>query len=429
MDTVIDETESEFMTIVKKNDITELRKYFKEQNFTLNEFYDLVKANKKSLKKYLKSKEASSDIKMFFMRFVGEKRKNIIEILKHDSLVELKQYIIENNISLKGYNTRDFDLLLTSIENNVSPEVMKYVIKQCQYTTFNYTIQNSSVSILQRTPIFSAIAKNNFSIAKLLIECGADVNYSNGDLLYCLYYLDLIEPGNLKFILNHGINLDIILEFISFLIKDSPFTIQNIPDLLKVIISHYIYSNSLILMFLLNYKNRIPLSTEKIQEEIENEANKIIKDQFYQEAVYYEFEDGIELLLGSDVRDKIPIYNKIKEYKKQGTYSEEEYDDEGEEEEEGEREEGNDEIENNNNNNNNINNDNDNNDNNNNNNNNINNDNDNYDNNNNNSNNNSNDNDNNNNNNNNNDNDNNNNNNNNNNNSNDNDNNNNLSES
>ncbi|OUM63277.1 hypothetical protein PIROE2DRAFT_10245 [Piromyces sp. E2] len=269
---------------------------------------------------------------MFFMRFVGEKRKIIIEILKHDSLVELKQYIIENNISLKGYNTRDFDLILTSIANNVSPDVMRYIIKQCQYTTFNYTINNSSVSVLERTPIFSAISKNNFPIAKLLIENGADVNYSNGDILYCLYYLDLIETGNLKFILNNGLKLDIVLEFISFLIKDSPFTIQNIPDLLKVILSHYIYSNSLILMFLLNYKNQIPLSTKTIQEEIENEANRIIKDKFYQEAVYYEFEEGIELLLGSDVRDKTEVFNKIKEYKKQGTYTEEEYEEEEEEE-------------------------------------------------------------------------------------------------
>ncbi|ORX46462.1 hypothetical protein BCR36DRAFT_585277 [Piromyces finnis] len=89
--------------------------------------------------------------------------------------------------------------------------------------------------------------------------------------------------------------------------------------------------------FLLKYKNKIPLSTYKIQEEIENEVNKVIKDQFYREAVYYEFEDGIKLFLGSDVRNKTEIFNKIKEYKKFGTYSEE--NEEGSDKEEEEREE------------------------------------------------------------------------------------------
>jgi len=83
MDTPIEEVKrNDFMEVVKQNDVAIVKDYFKERNFTLNEFYALVKANRKELTKFIKNRDSSRDIKYFFMKFIGEKRKIVIDIAK-----------------------------------------------------------------------------------------------------------------------------------------------------------------------------------------------------------------------------------------------------------------------------------------------------------------------------------------------------------
>ncbi|KAG4091623.1 hypothetical protein H8356DRAFT_1430277 [Neocallimastix lanati (nom. inval.)] len=288
-------------------------------------FIDIIKRND-----IIKSK-SSPDVSLFFMKFVGEKRKNIIDIIKKNDPKILNFYIMENNIKLKEYNTRDFDILLSSIDNNVSLEMINFIIEECQYQNFNYTICNPKINVLKRTPLFSAIFSNNYHIADLLIKHNADINYSDGDILYYLFYLDLLEIKNLKYLLNSGINTELIITFISFLIKNYPYTDQPITEFINTIFTHYIYSNEFVLKFLLSYKNKEALTTKEIQEKIDKVTTLIIKDKFYEEAVYYEFNEALEILLKNDPRNKTEILIKIEKYKSQGSYHDDEEEDEDEE--------------------------------------------------------------------------------------------------
>jgi len=329
MDTINDKNEL-FIDIIKRNDVKEIKEYFKKNNISLNKFYEIIKKNKKVIKKIIKSK-SSPDVSLFFMKFVGEKRKNIIDIIKKNDPKILNFYIMENNIKLKEYNTRDFDILLSSIDNNVSLEMINFIIEECQYQNFNYTICNPKINVLKRTPLFSAIFSNNYHIADLLIKHNADINYSDGDILYYLFYLDLLEIKNLKYLLNSGINTELIITFISFLIKNYPYTDQPITEFINTIFTHYIYSNEFVLKFLLSYKNKEALTTKEIQEKIDKVTTLIIKDKFYEEAVYYEFNEALEILLKNDPRNKTEILIKIEKYKSQGSYHDDEEEDEDEE--------------------------------------------------------------------------------------------------
>ncbi|ORX77877.1 hypothetical protein BCR32DRAFT_295345 [Anaeromyces robustus] len=324
----VKERSDNFIELIKRNDIKEIKEYFKRNHVSLNDFYTLIKTNKEVFSKVILDKNTSKEIQIFFMKFVGIKRKKITDLIKKKNLDDLKNYVLNRNIVLKDYNTRDFDLLLFSIENSASVEITRYIIEQCQYQTFNYSICNSSISPIKRTPLFCAICNNEYKLADILLEYKADINYSDGDILYYLFYLDLLECKNLRYVLKSGIKIEYIIDYFSFLIKNSPYTMEPVTPYLKTILNHYIYNTSFILYYLLVYKNKEPLSTQVIHEKIEKETNIIIKDDFYKDAVYYEYNEALEMLLKYDPRDKTELQTKIEEYKKLGSYIDEEEDSE-----------------------------------------------------------------------------------------------------
>ncbi|ORX51531.1 hypothetical protein BCR36DRAFT_351434 [Piromyces finnis] len=68
-----------------------------------------------------------------------------------------------------------FDILIYAIKNNAFLDIIKYIIEKTPYTELNYGVKEHHKSF--KIPLFEAIAKNNFKIADLLIEKGADLNY------------------------------------------------------------------------------------------------------------------------------------------------------------------------------------------------------------------------------------------------------------
>ena len=98
----------------------------------------------------------------------------ICEIIKNGNINDLEIFINKYNVSLHQYTNNSFDILIYAIKNNVSIDMIKYIIEKAPYKNLNYTIKEDNNSI--GTPLFLSLAQNKFEIADLLIENGADIN-------------------------------------------------------------------------------------------------------------------------------------------------------------------------------------------------------------------------------------------------------------
>ncbi|KAG4084325.1 hypothetical protein H8356DRAFT_1436267 [Neocallimastix lanati (nom. inval.)] len=177
------------------------------------------KKNNKDKKNKLLNSIDNKALKIRIKKFLSRK-KDIIKILKRNSLSEFKKFIKENNITLKKLNNKNFDILISAIECDVSNEIISYIIKQVNYNTLNYCFQCKSneykYSFNENIPLFTAIAKNKFDIANLLLQNKANMCFDCNIFEY-LNYHDLMNKDNLKFILKNEIDTN------SKVSKDSPF--------------------------------------------------------------------------------------------------------------------------------------------------------------------------------------------------------------
>jgi len=238
------------------------------------------------------------------------KRKKIIEIIKRDEITELEIYITKNNIQLNEFNNENFDLLIYSLKHYASFQIINFIINQCQYTTLNYTFQEYG------TPLFLAVARQEFKIADLLIKYNADINFKissfnrkNVGIIYYLYRINCLYNENLKYILDKDFNIESITDN---LINDLVSNHKN--DNLEIIFKHYIFDNAFILSLLNIYKNKTSLSRKQLQDITINEKNKIqINEYMYFNAIKKRNYDAIRILLYNDGSgDK--ILEKINKY-------------------------------------------------------------------------------------------------------------------
>eukprot|EP00833_Pecoramyces_ruminatium_P014777 jgi/Orpsp1_1/1188809/evm.model.d7180000067349.1 len=169
-------------------------------------------SNNKNIKflNSIENKELKTKIEKFLSR-----KKDIIEILKKNDLKEFQKFINENNIILKNLNYKKFDILIIAIECGVSSEIINYIINQVNYDTLNYCfdiINNENNEYKYRfkknIPLFTAIAKNNFDIANLLLQNKANMNFNIDDNNFNIFqYLNdhkIMNKKKLMFILNNG---------------------------------------------------------------------------------------------------------------------------------------------------------------------------------------------------------------------------------
>eukprot|EP00833_Pecoramyces_ruminatium_P012052 jgi/Orpsp1_1/1186084/evm.model.c7180000096798.1 len=268
------------------------------------------------------------------MDSLNDKFIKVYKIIEKDNVNELQRYIEDNKIELKKFNNDKFDMLIWVIEIQSSVAMVEFIIHQCQYHNLQYTFyfdrefEGKYYSFFNefvtyegiKTPLFSAIAFNNYEVANLLIKHNADINYTIKNrnhqdiniLLYLNHIYDL-NSKNLKFILNHGFKLqgitpDLISDLISMRYED---------NLLEMIFKHYLYTNNFVINLLYFYKNKAQVSNSQLKEYILKEKSKIqITDLMYEDAFEISLEkmDIIELLLDFDTREPEEVFNKLDIY-------------------------------------------------------------------------------------------------------------------
>jgi len=165
-------------------------------------------------------------------------RVEILEYIENDNLFELKNYVSNYDIDLKDINNENFDLLINTIEKNVSIKIIQYILHHCEYETLNYIIKENNH---EYTPLLTALSENKFEIADFLIENKADINYPSHNVIEYLKTNNNLNKNNLKYILNKGYKIKYItVNLIESLIKD----LQN--KLLEIILKHYKYDQNFI---------------------------------------------------------------------------------------------------------------------------------------------------------------------------------------
>ncbi|ORY84554.1 ankyrin [Neocallimastix californiae] len=231
-----------------------------------------------------------------------EKHRNfIVDLLKEvdeeeiHNLITLKSYIKNNNVDLKSLNNKDFDIVIFSIESNAATEIIKFIIEQF--------------------PLFSAIKKENFEIADLLIQYNADINYLANDKQNVAVYLydcyHCIYKPELKYILKKGFFVN---GFTTNLINDIILDGYNF-NLLKSIFNFRIFDEAFVLNLLSIYKNKFKLSKKQLNSLIRKEKSKIkIEDSMYENVLRCEHYESLVLLLKYDSDEPFVILDKIQKY-------------------------------------------------------------------------------------------------------------------
>jgi len=299
-----------------KNDIS-----LKELERTVNEVknYLLTLSLEYSLihKYIVKKKDILLNNNLSYIEnYIEQKRKiiynKITKIIKRNNINEFKEFIRKNEIDISDICTSNFDLLIYAIENNISSDITEYIIHQ--YPTLNYYIFTTEEgSEVEKSPLSSAIAEDNFQLADMLLYHNADINYKlfYNDIIKNLTINKLLDDKNLRYILYNGFNVNHInLEssLICELIKAS------YPGyFIEIIFKHFIFDNSFILNLLHIYKNKKNLSQQQLRDVIKKEKSKIaIKDKWYNTAIEYEAIDVIDIFIEYDIRKEDAILNLIK---------------------------------------------------------------------------------------------------------------------
>jgi len=218
------------------------------------------------------------------------------------------------------------DILIQAIENNASYKMIQLILKYGPYNNLNYTFNENKLlkshyETLNGTfggyyqykpPLFIALLKNNFRVAELLIENKADINYFTHfeNIVDYLYNRNGLTTKNLRFILSKGVRPEYFFMSIPTFIKD----FKN--EFLEIIFKHYLLNNSFILNLINIYKSRKSLSCKQLKEVLRKEKNKIyIHELSYKAAIETENFEAILLLLENDGKEEENILEVINDYK------------------------------------------------------------------------------------------------------------------
>ncbi|ORX64730.1 ankyrin [Anaeromyces robustus] len=199
---------------------------------------------------------------------IHKKRDDLLSSIKDNksnfikSKILFEEFIKNNNINIKEINTYDFDMLIYAIKNNFPTEFIKYIIGIFDYKNFNYTVKDQS-------PLMVCISFNNFEIADLLLEKGADINY-NGEY-------SMLDTQNVKYLLKKGYKNS--YNLINRYIYKNIISIKK--ELVEIIIQHYFYNKELIKVLLNIYSIKKALTVKDLQKILSVFAKEVFNDDIY----------------------------------------------------------------------------------------------------------------------------------------------------
>jgi len=236
--------------------------------------------------------------------------KNIIEREDEENRIKrIRDFVFKNFVYIKFINDKNFDTLIYSIENDFSMEEISFIIENFKYENLNLYIydENNGNNGMYKVPLFSAIARNKFDIADLLIENGADIKYkipvyNNGNIF--AYLIDItynfrknnlddnnfgLNYRNIEYIFGKNFKLNnsdskVIYKLIEECIEPTDKNIDTsleIFDLIRKIFNEYIFDSSFMKKIIKMYRNN-DITKEKLEELINIEKRKIdIEDEYY----------------------------------------------------------------------------------------------------------------------------------------------------
>ncbi|ORX85013.1 ankyrin [Anaeromyces robustus] len=265
----------------------------RELDIILNELYQLLNHNEIKIKILTRNiyngelpiKNINNSYFLKNLSINENIKKQVLNLIKMNDVNKLCHYIKNNDISLLYYNNLHFDIIMYAIENNCSLKMIKYLITTLNYK-LNYLINYKNILKLpQISPLYFAIEKNNFKIAKLLLNSGADIDYkidnnNNNNIM------DIFLCHNNKFLNNKGSTKKLIFLLNHYYyISPKKFNyyiteICNKFDYFIDILQYYIYNTSFILKLLQINKNKEQLSDKSLKKLLyENgKSTKIIVD-------------------------------------------------------------------------------------------------------------------------------------------------------
>jgi len=237
-----------------------------------------------------------------------EKKNQITNCINNNNLVQLKKYVDDDNYKLEELNKdSDFDLLIYSIENNTTVEIIDYIIKQCKYESLNYTFFNQEYG--RKSPLLSSLFNNNFDIANYLIKNGADTNYNlcSFDMFYYLDGHKKLNEKNLKFILRNKFDISSFEPYLICL-----FIEQKQSNFVNIIFKETIFNNEFILNLLNFYKNKTRVPKNDFKELIYKETEKfMVQKRYYETIIDVDDDKAFEILYNNDAREKDAVVEEL----------------------------------------------------------------------------------------------------------------------
>lgn len=211
---------------------------------------------------------------------------NIIDNIKDNNLTKIRDDIEKYNISIDNLGKNENKPLIYALQSNHGileserVKIIKYLIDQTKNLNFETELDG-------KTPLFIALEYKNYEIAKYLLKeeilgkppKRVDINYKNKygeNVLFYLFKHEAITSISLNLIMSKGIDINI-----RDMNGKSPliYALESYEyKYVKQIINYYIFPSSSILKFIIFSKNKLPLTTNQIENILTQEYSRIKLD-------------------------------------------------------------------------------------------------------------------------------------------------------
>ena len=259
-------------------------------------------------------------------------RETILKLIHEGDVSTLEKYLLDNHISMDDlikFNAPPYDFLCSTIDKEKpSLEMFHFILNGYQHNLNYFVWANKGIkkrkneSDIYTCPLSCALAHHHYSIAEILMDHGADINYESeyNTVFEVLHENHQLSCSNVKFMLQHGLKVMpyMIGDLINFQenIKDKSVMIislgsysgdsdndfnhenENPKDkndrillnnkIMETLFKYYIFDNIFIIQLLTTYKNKIPLSNKELNNIIGKEINKISTDYRCHYGLYYQ---------------------------------------------------------------------------------------------------------------------------------------------